>query len=185
MPPARLSDLKKVDLIIKTSEDGSQTMALVYQYEDSLWSVSLSAPGDPKKLLPDGALQMTKRLMVRNKTMEDCLFCLAHDVEAQEHKILKVSIDNSDKKGECEINNVYTNTTTKLVALEFDVENNDYMYYLDDEQRLVHIYIDPAEKVIEDYVYNLSVHSCAELIDDFDKNDSWGSILIDNRSVTI
>ena len=107
-------------------------MALVYQYENTLWSVSLSAPGEPKKLLPDGPLVMTKRLTVRNKVTEDCVYCLAYDSEAQEHKILKVSIDSSDKK-ECEIRTVLSNSTSKIVALEFDVENNDYMYYLDDE----------------------------------------------------
>ncbi len=71
---------------------------------------------------------------------------------------MKVSIENNEKK-ECEIKTVLSNSTSKIVALEFDVENNDYMYYLDDEQRLVHINITSDDKCVEEHIYNLSVHS--------------------------
>ena len=81
MPPENLSDLKKVDLLIHDSDESEQSMALVYQYADSLWSVPLSGTDKPQKLLPKDSVKMSKRLTVRNKTMETCVYCAAYDVE--------------------------------------------------------------------------------------------------------
>jgi len=62
-------------------------MALIYQYTDSLWSIPLSGTDKPQKLLPKGSVRMSKRLIVRNKTMESCVYLAAYNIETLEHMV--------------------------------------------------------------------------------------------------
>ena len=52
MPPESISLLKKIELLFAYDKDDELQMTLVCQYEESLWSVNLSAKEEPKKLLP-------------------------------------------------------------------------------------------------------------------------------------
>ena len=53
LPNERLSELKKVDLLLKSNEQKIQ-MSLIMQYENSLWAVPLTTVNEAVKLLPNG-----------------------------------------------------------------------------------------------------------------------------------
>lgn len=95
--------------------------------------------------------------------------------------VQRVSLED----GECQITTVFDSPNAKIVALEVDSENNDYLYFLNDEQHLVHLQALPDEKCLDERVLDLSVHKIQELIENFDQNNLWDSILIDDRTVTI
>ena len=80
---------------------------------------------------------------------------------------------------------VFDSPNAKIVALEVDPEDNNYLYFLDDEQHLIHLQTLPDEKCLDNRVYDLSVHKIQELVENFDQNNLWDSILVDNRTVTI
>ena len=134
LPPEPLSLLKKVDLLVGSGDDGSELKFLVFQYETSLWSVSISAPAEPKRLLPAGELLMNKRLTIRNMAMDASLFCLAYKVDTEDNKVVKIAIAPSSN--EVTVTPVFVPQSTTIVALEIDPEDNDYLYVLDDEQKL-------------------------------------------------
>ena len=67
-----------------------------------------------------------------------------------------------------------------------DTEDNNHLYYLDDEQKLVKLFDWQTEKCTVDSVIDLSIHpKMEEAIKKFDRNYPWASLLIDNRTLTI
>lgn len=68
------STLKKIDLLMEKNVQGQLVIALVLQYEESLWSVSLTKPEKAIQLLPNKDLVMIKRPMVRSMRHTNCVF---------------------------------------------------------------------------------------------------------------
>lgn len=72
---------------------------------------------------------MNKRLVIRNKTMEDFLYCLVYKSDSEDNKIVKISLAND----EVVITEVFVPQSAKIIALEIDPEDNESLYALDDE----------------------------------------------------
>ena len=123
---------------------------------------------------------MNKRYVIRNRMMEDHLYCLAYKSDTEDNKKIKIAIQDNDVA----VCTCFIPQSAKLIALEMDPEDNEYLYCLDDEEKLQHLQITVEGKLIPDKFFDLSVHQVETLIESF-KEGSWDSILIDNRSVTI
>lgn len=181
LPPEPLNTLKKVELLVAKEEGGGEIFDLVFQFELSLWAVTVSQQGEPRKILPGGGMDMAKRLMIRNKTMDGSLYLVAHKNDSDDTTIVKVEQEGD----EVVLNSVFAPQSSKMIALEIDPEDDEHLYALDDEQKLFHLLIDPDSKLFIDKVYDLSVHKIEDLIGSFHNNCPWDSILVDSRQVTI
>lgn len=162
LPPEPLSLLKKVDLLVGSGDDGSDLKFLVFQYETSLWSVSISVAAEPKRLLPAGDLLMNKRLTIRNMAMDASLFCLAYKADTEDNKVVKIAIAPSSN--EVTVTPVFVPQSATIVALEMDPEDTDYLYALDDEQKLYRLLMTFDGKLDPEQVFDLSPHNIGDLI---------------------
>ena len=79
--------------------------------------------------MPAKEIEMNKRLVIRNKTMEDFLYCLVYKSDSEDNKIVKISLAND----EVVITEVFVPQSAKIIALEIDPEDNESLYALDDE----------------------------------------------------
>ena len=68
-------------------------MSLVLQYEESLWTVSLTTPDKLQKHMPDGEWEMIKRPMVRNEVHKNCVFIAATHTQLKNSKLIRVRLD--------------------------------------------------------------------------------------------
>ena len=82
-------------------------------------------------------MEMNKRYVIRNKTMEDTLYCLAYKLDSEDNKIVKIAIINN----EVLVIPVFVPQSAKIIALEIDAEDSEFLYCLDDEQKLQHLQI--------------------------------------------
>ena len=163
LPPEPLNELKKVELLVGSSEAGDELMYLIFQYETSLWSVCVSSENNPKRLLPGGEIEMNKRYVIRNKTMEDCLYCLAYKSDSEDNKVVKITIAGD----EVIVTPEFIPQSSKLIALEIDPEDNESLYVLDDEQKLTRLNITIDGKLALEMSFDLSVHNIEDLLESF------------------
>ena len=89
-------------------------------------------------MLPTGNFEMIERPTIRNKTMENSLIYGCMHNETGENKLIKVMID-LNKPESCKTEAIYVNENTRMVAFEMDTEDNQYLYFLDDEKQLYHL----------------------------------------------
>lgn len=108
LPPVALYSLKRVELLLNTSDNKELLMQLMFQYESSLWTVPLSTLGEPRQILPTPGLVMQKNVGVRNKRMEDQIFYSAYAPETSTYSILRVSLDTL-KPGEVIVTEAFKN----------------------------------------------------------------------------
>lgn len=143
LPPVPLSEFKKAELIFSkeraedvNEDDGDESkleMVMILQYEEELWSVSLTTKGVPnQKLLPDNDFQMLKRHIVRGRGHENCIFVTSFNSESLNYRLMMVSVD-FERPGYCKQDLVYELSGYLIITAMADPELSDFIYILTEE----------------------------------------------------
>lgn len=96
LPPEPLNTLKKVELLVGNNDTGVEIYSLVFQFELSLWFVNVSQQSEPKKILSGNDMDMYKRLMIRNKTMDNSLYLLAFKTDTEDNTVVRVELKGDE-----------------------------------------------------------------------------------------
>lgn len=102
--------------------------------------------------------------------MESCLIFGSINYDTGENRLVKVQID-VNKPESCTTETLYVNENTRIVAFEMDTEDNQFIYFLDDERMLYHLLLPEEGKCRVDSVFDLTSHvQMEEQIADFEAN---------------
>ena len=122
--PQPLDELRRASLLADKEE-----MYLVLQFTDDLWSIPLRYPNRLTRLLDPEVRKMKKRLMVRRLRDTAQLYCLTQ--KGQRDEIIRIGINAESEK--LEIESIFDSPNAKLICLEADLEDENYLFLLSDD----------------------------------------------------
>ena len=87
--------------------------------------------------------------------MESSLIYACINAETGENRLTKITID-VNKPEDCKTEPIFVNENSKIVAFEVDTEDNQFLFFLDDEMKLYHLENELVGKCKVDIIYDLS-----------------------------